>query len=265
LNNDAFQEISSVIKNSDLDKVKLSKIDSILKKTKEGQEKSIDGKREWILKKLIENPDGNLAEEVISEIKNVINYKLQTSDARRLSENVGDHIEAIQHKSLEGFTHVTRMYRATFWSGVIILFFGVFLTAYLAISKTPYAEISPYLAIIFGGGGISSMFTSLYLTARKLQQSRANASQLAIALNEWQFLSLWSGKTYQTLLEKYEKDSSNNILTVEVLKEFLDWKKELTKNMIIHIQEYVAISTDKAEPGDKANPSNVSTVKKQAV
>ena len=68
------------------------------------------------------------------------------------------------------------------------------------------------------------MFTSLHLTARKLQQSRANASQLAIALNEWQYLSLWSGKTYQTLLEKYAKDSSNNISTIEVLKEFLDWK-----------------------------------------
>ena len=250
LSSDAFQKISHSLKNSDSDKVKLSEIGKIIKQMKKGQEESIDDKREWILNELNNNSDRIHDEDVISKIKSVINYKLQSTDARKLSGNVRDHIKAIQDKSLEGFTHVTRMYRVTFWVGVIMLFFGVALTAYFAINKTPYTEISPYLAIVFGGGGISSMFASLHQTARKLQQSRANASQLAMALNEWQFLSLWSGKTYQRMLEKYTKDPSNNISTIKSFEHFLQWKKDLTKDMIIHIEKYVATGTDKTEPGE---------------
>jgi len=254
LNRDAFQKISHLLENSDSDRVKLSEIDRIIKQMKNGQEESIDDKREWILNALDDNPNGIHDEEVISKIKSVINYKLQSADARKLSGNVRDHINAIQGKSLKGFKDVTLMYKVTFWVGVIILFFGVALTAFFAINKTPYTEISPYLAIVFGGGGISSMFASLHQTARKLQQSRANASQLAMALNEWQFLSLCSGKTYQHLLEKYRKDPSNNISTIKTFEHFLQWKEALTKDMIIHIEKYVATSTDKTKPGETSNP-----------
>jgi len=254
LNRDAFQKISHLLENSDSDRVKLSEIDRIIKQMKNGQEESIDDKREWILNALDDNPNGIHDEEVISKIKSVINYKLQSADARKLSGNVRDHINAIQGKSLKGFKDVTLMYKVTFWVGVIILFFGVALTAFFAINKTPYTEISPYLAIVFGGGGISSMFASLHQTARKLQQSRANASQLAMALNEWQFLSLWSGKTYQHLLEKYRKDPSNNISTIKTFEHFLQWKEALTKDMIIHIEKYVATSTDKTKSSDTSNP-----------
>ena len=250
LSGDAFQKISHLLKNGDSDKVKLSEIGRIIKQMKKGQEESIDDKREWILNALNDNHDGIDDEEVIFKIKSVINYKLQSADARKLSGNVSDHIKAIQVKSLEGFENVTGMYRVTFWVGVIVLFFGVALTAYFAINKTPYTEIAPYLAIVFGGGGISSMFASLHQTARKLQQSRANASQLAMALNEWQFLSLWSGKTYQHMLEKYRKDPSNNISVIKTFEHFLQWKKDLTKDMIIHIEKYVATGTDKTEPGE---------------
>ena len=263
LNRDTFQEISHILKNSDSDKVKLSEINKTIKQMKKEQEESIDDKREWILKKLNDNPNGIDDKDVISEIKSVINYKLQSADARKLSGNVRDHIKAIQDKSLEGFTNVTLMYKVTFLIGVIMLFFGLALTAYLAINKTPYTEISPYLAIVFGGGGISSMFVSLHQTTQKLQQSRANASQLAMALNEWQFLSLWSGKTYQHMLEKYRKEPSNNISTIETFEHFLQWKGDLTKNMIVYIQKYVANRTDKTKPGESKIEDDKEDTQKQ--
>ena len=242
--NNAFKDISSILNNGDSERIKLTEINKIVQQIQEGKEPSLDDMRESILKALNNNPEKLRDDEIISQIKYVINYKLQSADARRLSENVREHIKAIQDKSLIGFTHVTRMYRVTFWAGVVMLFFGVFLTGFFAINNTPYDEVAPYLAIVFSGGGVSSMFVSLRQTARKLQQSRANASQLAMALNEWQFLSLWSGKTYQHLLEKFNKNPSSDTSVIKTFEHFLQWKETLTQDMIKHVEKYVANGTD---------------------
>ena len=253
LSKNAFQKISSILDNGDSERVKLTQIGTVVEEMQNEQKASIDDMREWILDKLNDAPDRLRDEAIVSKIKYVINYKLRSTNARKLSENVRDHIKAIQDKSLEGFTHVTRMYRITYWVGVIMLIFGVALAAYFSIIKTPFTEIGPYLAIFFGGGGISSMFVSLHQTARKLQQSRANASQLAMALNEWQFLSLWSGKTYQRLLEKYSQDPSPDTSVIKTFEHFLQWKETLTKDMIVHIEKYVATNTGQSTSGDSQN------------
>lgn len=243
LNNKSWEELSSILKNEDTDLVKVNSIKKLVKQMEKSKELSNDDKRVLILDKINQHPEKIDDVDTISMIKEIINCKLKSADARKLSGSVSDHIQNIQDKSLLGFKYVTRMYRATFWTGVIMLFFGVLLTAYFAISNTPYTEVSPYLAIVFGGGGISSMFVSLRQTARKLQQSRANASQLAMALNEWQFLSLWSGKTYDAILKKYEESSENDASSIQILEKFLEWKKNLTKDMVKHIGENVGNET----------------------
>lgn len=92
---------------------------------------------------------------------------------------------------------------------------------------------------IFGVGGIIDITILLFRPARDLQRSRASASQLAMALNEWQFISIWSGKVigllYENLKQKQDEQAS-----LKSIKELLTLKENSVTNLIKIIEQTVA-------------------------
>lgn len=172
-------------------------------------------------------------------------------DVKQISHIVQKHIEKIQNENLKSFQSAGNMYKDAFHVGIGLIVIGFILAISTVIMSNAGNEqnnqpditlITGILSGIFGAGGIIDITMLLFRPARDLQRSRASASQLAMATNEWQFISIWSGKTISSVYKKLEKQQCD-LTCINTIKELLILKEKLCSNLINTIEQTVANET----------------------
>ena len=138
------------------------------------------------------------------------------------------------------------MYIIAFAIGIILIGFSI----KLAFDSTTPNE---YLATFFGAAGVFDISFLLYKPAKQIQRSRGNATQLWMAFLEWQYISIWSGKTYNKFFKILIPTTEQTIIVEQMVK-ILKMKSETTVNLIESIEKNVAARPD--EKGTKKNGKN---------
>jgi len=173
---------------------------------------------------------------------------------KAISKQVQHDITHIQHENLKSFKKAGTMYYQAFLAGLCLIGAAFILAIWTVITNagTGHANqpdttmITGVLSGIFSAGGIIDITVLLFRPARDLQRSRASASQLAMATNEWQFISVWSGKTIHSLYKKLETQQCDSSC-INAIKELLILKEKLCTNLINEIEKTVANENVKEE------------------
>jgi len=169
-----------------------------------------------------------------------------TIDVRILSRQSKSFTRRLLSRTLKSFSVVLAMYIMAFAVGIILI--GSSLILALS-SSTP----NVYLASFFGAAGVFDISFLLYKPAKEIQRSRGNATQLWMAFSEWQYVSIWSGKTYNKLFKIFD-DAKNQTTLLEQMIKILKMKAETTAVLIESIEKNVAARPD--EKGTKKNGKN---------
>ncbi|HSA98963.1 MAG TPA: hypothetical protein VLF17_07780 [Candidatus Nitrosotenuis sp.] len=179
--------------------------------------------------------------EQIKEKQDVKN-KSDLEAVKAISMQVQHDITHIQHENLQSFRKAGTMYYQAFLAGLCLIGAGFSLAVWTITTSNSQPNITMITGIlsgIFGVGGIIDITMLLFRPARDLQRSRASASQLAMATNEWQFISVWSGKTIHSLYKKLETQQCDSSC-INAIKELLVLKERLCSNLINEIEQTVA-------------------------
>lgn len=164
-----------------------------------------------------------------------------TDDARyvkKISNNAIEFSNELQKRTSLGFLIVLGMYVVAFAVGIVLIAYSMY---YASNTKDP----NEYLAAFFGAIGVADLMILLYKPAQKIQESRANASQLLAAFMEWQFVSIWSGKLFGKLYKEFDACDNKKDL-FEKMKTILNLKVTLTNNLVKTMND-----STKEEPEEK--------------
>ena len=208
-----------------LDKKKKEKLQNISEKI---EHKELDKSEKEFLTKL--------RAEMVDEVK----------DVRDLSDRSKIFTEKLYKRTTLSFLIVLTMYVIAFAVGIILIGFSLKLAF---DSTTP----NDYLASFFGAAGVFDISFLLYKPAKQIQRSRGNATQLWMAFLEWQYISIWSGKTYHKLFNILKTPNDQTFILEQMVK-ILKIKSETTVNLIESIEKNVAARSD--EKSTKKNGKN---------
>lgn len=156
-----------------------------------------------------------------------------TLELREISNKTKKFGETLNEANLDSFEKVERMYRVGFYSGVGMIVAAVGLFIYNSVSGTSgeSAVSGNILSAIFGGLGVADMLLMMYTPVRELQQSRGNISKLSALFNEWQYISAWTGKTYNVLHSKLKNNQKLEAKDEKILAEMrrqIELKSDIT-------------------------------------
>jgi len=181
--------------------------------------------------------------EFLTELRSEID---EVKDVRDLSDQSKIFTQKLYNRTKFSFGIVLIMYIIAFAIGIILIGFSI----KLAFDSTTPNE---YLATFFGAAGVFDISFLLYKPAMQIQRSRGNATQLWMAFLEWQYISIWSGKTYNKFF-KILKPTTEQTTILEQMLKILKMKSETTVNLIESIEKNVAARPD--EKGTKKNGKN---------
>jgi len=181
--------------------------------------------------------------EFLTKLSSGINE--DTIDVRILSRKSKIFTQKLYNRTTFSFAIVLIMYIIAFAVGIILIGFSIKLAFY---STTP----NEYLASFFGAAGVFDISFLLYKPAKQIQRSRGNATQLWMAFLEWQYISIWSGKTYRILFDALNGKPSDVLnpkndptAFLEQMIKILKMKSKTTVNLIESIEKNVAARPDK--------------------
>ena len=179
--------------------------------------------------------------EFLTKLSSKINE--DTIDVRILSRKSKDFTNRLLSRTLKGFSIVLVMYSIAFVVGLLLIAVSLILAFN---SSTP----NEYLASFFGAAGVFDISFLLYKPAKEIQRSRGNATQLWMAFSEWQYISIWSGKTYNKLFSVLNPKNDQTTYLEQMIK-ILKMKAETTVSLIESIEKNVA-----ARPDEKSTRKN---------
>jgi len=206
-------------------------------------------KDRYFLQALINNPDetirraGLISQEEITELKNIIlpfikvisqysetstlllnQMKTTMETADKFKWALSDTIEQIE----EAYKSVMRMYKISFYLGIILIIFSLFFAIFDKASLLP---------IIFSGMGVADIITFFIAKPpQNLQNSRANLAQLQAAFFNW-FIDVYNWNSYLAYLTQINQINFENVKkvsetlldntnkTMELIEEYCELKK----------------------------------------
>lgn len=174
--------------------------------------------------------------------------KLDTYELKKISDESQRHGDLLNSANLKSFETVELMYFIGFLSGVALLLsaIGVFIYNVVNGSSGTEAISANIVSGILGGIGIADIVILLYTPVRELQRSRGNLSKLSTLYNEWQYISSWTGKTYNVLHKKLKNDKGLEPKQKELLNE-MRWLIELKSDTSSKLAELMAEMTTHTE------------------
>ena len=169
-------------------------------------------------------------EKILQEVSRVLD---DTSEAKAISNETLSFGDKLNDANLDSFEKVERMYRVGFYTGVVLVGSAIGLFVYNAIQSSSGVDTTTgnIISGVLGSLGVADMLLLLYTPVRELQKSRGNISKLSALFNEWQYISLWSGKTYNVLIERLrnkEKIDANTEKLLNEMRQMLELKSDTT-------------------------------------
>ncbi|WP_179372103.1 PKD domain-containing protein [Nitrosopumilus ureiphilus] len=191
-----------------------------------------------------------LSKEETRFIENATSKTDNTFELKEISKKSKYFGERLNNANLDSFEKVELMYLVGFFTGVVLILSAIGIFVHNAINGATgeAATSGNILSAVFGSLGVADMLLLLYTPVRELQKSRGNISKLSALYNEWQYISNWTGKTYNVLNEKLKTNQELEPKQEKLINEMrwlIDLKSDTTTKLANLMTQMVTHSETK--------------------